>query len=91
MCLCLCRFNSSFPGKYERVGATGLEKFQEALGVSLNPRKGVSAAVPTLDITLDKGVWTIQTSAPPHFVAFRLGKENEETTLDGRRVKVKVN
>lgn len=45
---------------------------------------------PTVEITITDGVWHITTSSAlaKVEVSFRIGEEFEETTADGRKVKV---
>lgn len=59
-------------------------------GVGLVMRKMGNAATPTVEISLEDGVYTLKTitTFKTTEIKFKLGEEFEETTADGRTVKV---
>lgn len=59
-------------------------------GVGLVMRKMGNAATPTVEITLEDGTYTLKTitTFKTTEIKFKLGEEFEETTADGRNVKV---
>ena len=52
----------AFKGKYERTSAEGYEEFLKALDVSYLLRKAATVSTPIVEITEDKGVWSIKSS-----------------------------
>ena len=65
----------AFKGKYERTSAEGYEEFLKALDVSYLLRKAATVSTPIVEITENKGVWSIKSS----------------TTLKSMELKFKVN
>ena len=60
-------------------------------GVGMVTRKLGQAAKPTTEIKQDGDTWTIATFSTMKntLITFKLGEEFEETTADGRKVKVR--
>ena len=60
-------------------------------GVGMVMRKMGNAATPTVEITLEDGTYTLKTvtTFKTTEIKFKLGEEFEETTADGRTVKVR--
>merc|ERR1712066_942113 len=81
-----------FKGKYERTSAEGYEEFLKALDVSYLLRKAATVSTPIVEITENKGVWSIKSSTTLKSMElkFKIGEEFEETTPDGRDVRAVV-
>ena len=60
------------------------------LGVGLVMRKMANMAKPTIEISVDGDNWTIKTitTIKTTEITFKLNEEFNETTADGRKVKV---
>merc|ERR1711862_507938 len=81
----------AFKGKYERTSAEGYEEFLKAMDVSYLLRKAATVSTPIVEITENKGVWSIKSSTTLKSMElkFKIGEEFEETP-DGRDVRAVV-
>ena len=75
-------------GKFERISADNYEEFLKAVGVNLLLRKAATASNPTMEVSKENETWTITTSTMLKSIPlkFKLGKQFDETTPDGREV-----
>lgn len=80
---------SKIVGKYKMETSDNFDEFMKALGVGLVMRKMGNAATPTVEITLEDGVYILKTitTFKTTEIKFKLGEEFQETTADGRTVK----
>ena len=80
---------SKFVGKWNLVNSENFDEYMKEVGVGLMTRKIGGAVKPVLDIEVNGEHWKItSTSTFKTFsIEFDLGKEFEETTADGRKMK----
>ncbi|TFK10949.1 A-kinase anchor protein 2 [Platysternon megacephalum] len=81
-----------FLGTWKLSSSEKFDDYMKALGVSLATRKLGSLTKPTVTISIDGDVLTIQTKSTfkSTEVSFKLGEEFEETTADDRKTKSTV-
>ncbi|ESO91578.1 hypothetical protein LOTGIDRAFT_163303, partial [Lottia gigantea] len=80
----------NFEGKWNMVDSTNFDEYMKAVGVGMVMRKLAGTAKPQQDIKVegdDKISITTSTTFKSTVIDFSLGKEFEETTGDGRKVK----
>ena len=75
-------------GKYERVSEENFEELLETLNVNYLFRIAALASTPQMEVTEDKGVWTIKVSTILKSITlkFRVNEPFDEVTPDGREV-----
>lgn len=83
---------TNFAGKWKLTSSENFDEYMKVLGVGLVTRKMANTATPVQEITESGDHYTIKTSTSfkTTEIAFDLGKEFEETTADGRKVKTIV-
>ncbi|GAB6030059.1 DNA-binding proteins Bright/BRCAA1/rbp1 [Chamberlinius hualienensis] len=83
---------TEFLGKFKLVSSDKFEDYMKALGVGMVTRKMANTATPVQTITEDGNKFTIktETSFKTTVIEFELGKEFDENTADGRKVKTTV-
>ncbi|CDW57592.1 Fatty acid binding protein [Trichuris trichiura] len=83
---------SQFVGKYKMISSTNFDEYMKQLGVDFATRKIANALSPSIEISIDGDHWTVKTSSTfkSEEAKFVLGKQVEMTTLDGRRVNVRL-
>ncbi|XP_074841819.1 fatty acid-binding protein, adipocyte-like [Carettochelys insculpta] len=81
-----------FVGTWKLSSSEKFDDYMKELGVSLATRKLGSLTKPTVTISLNADILTIQTKSTfkSTVVSFRFGEEFEETTADDRRTKSTV-
>jgi len=75
--------------KYKNTETEGFDDFMKALGVGFVLRKIGNSVSPTVELKKDGDKYTLVTSSTfkNTEIAFELGKEFDEETMDGRTVK----
>ena len=82
MCLHLAK------GRYQRVSEENFEELLKTLNVNYILRKAAMASAPQMEVTEEKGVWTIKLSTILKTIElkFRVDEPFDEITPDGREV-----
>lgn len=80
-------------GKWKLSESENFDEFLKALGVGLTWRKLGQTSKPTVEIKSEGDNWTIKTSTllKNSELNFALGKEFEESRIDGVKVKTVIN
>ena len=80
----------AFKGRFERASADQYEQFLKALEVNILLREAATVSTPVCKISKEGGVWTIKSSTTLKTtqLKFKLNEEFDETTPDGRDMKV---
>lgn len=82
--------SEEFVGKWNVESSDNFDEYLKEVGIGLIMRKMACALKPVLDITVSGDYWKItSTSTFKTFsVEFKLNEEFDETTADGRTMKV---
>merc|ERR1712142_951632 len=81
-----------YVGTYNQTNNENYEEFLKALDVSFLLRKAATASTPVMTVTFENDTYTFKTATMMKSMElkFKLDKEFEETTADGREVKAIV-
>lgn len=75
--------------KFQLVTSQNFDAFMKALGVGLLTRKMAANVLPVVELIENEGKYIMKTTSPfrSSEITFELGKEFDEVTPDGRKVK----